>query len=63
MKLENKLKIIAVVGGLSLGFVGCRSYLHFCPAYTNNSEEIELTKMDSVDMVMNYDKQNYQLNN
>ncbi len=62
MKLENKLKIIAVVGGLSLGFVGCGHYLP-CPAYTNNSEERRVMKMDSVDMVMSYNKQECQLNN
>ncbi len=62
MKLENKLKIIAVVGDLSLGFVGCGHYIP-CPAYTNNIEEKGITKMDSIDIVMDYDKQNYQLNN
>ena len=66
--LENKLQktltkgmiVISLMGLTSLS--GCRSYLHNCPTYTNNGEEIEILKTDTtIDMVMDYHKQNYQL--
>lgn len=69
MDLENRLqktltKEIAVISLMALTSLnGCMSYLHHCPAYTSNSKEKEIAKMDASEIVINYNDKNYPLNN